>query len=144
MSLIKTIKENQLKARKDKNAIVSSLLTTLIGEVNNEFTKIALNKRTEEESSDELVLKIIKKFIDNAKSTVTMVGETETTTVELSVLSSYLPSQLTKEEITDIINSLETGNSLGFVMKHFKENYNFRYDALELKQIVESLIKMRS
>ena len=57
---------------------------------------------------------------------------------QIELAKKYLPKQLTKEEIKDIINSLED-KSIPTVMKHFKANYNGKCDMREVQEVLKSL-----
>ena len=50
---------------------------------------------------------------------------------EIEILESYLPKQLTIDEIRSIISTLHDLKgpfNMGFIQKHFKENYAMLYD----------------
>ena len=55
---------------------------------------------------------------------------------QLEVVKSYLPSQLSEEEIKNEINKLED-KTIGSVMKHFKINFSGRVDM----GLVQSVLK---
>ena len=59
-------------------------------------------------------------------------------TKQEEVLSSYLPKQLSEQEIRDIIASLDD-KSVPNVMKHFKMNYAGQVDMSLVNSILRSL-----
>ena len=137
MSLIDQIKADQLSARKGQfnvdgtfdNKIVASILTTLIGEVGT----VAKNDGREQ-ATDEEVIVFIKKFIKNLEETIKIVSEGSGFGIdinqqrqELEVLVTYLPKQLTEEELVALKASTNPANK-GEWMKFLKENYAGRYD----------------
>lgn len=140
MSLLNDIKLAQLRARKEKNSLVSpvvaSILTTLIGEAEM-VGKNAGNRET----TDEEVQKVIVKFIKGIDEVLPhLEAESEQWCkymAERAVLSMYLPKQLTKEDLKSIIISkFPEKVSTGEVMKFLKENYNNQYDG----KVASSLI----
>jgi uncharacterized protein YqeY len=111
-----------------KNAIltsdneVKSLLRVLIGEMNREGKVL----------SDERVIAIVKKMIENAKITVN----------EIQILETYLPKQMSETEIGSIVSALVFENNytmkdIGKIMNEFKTKYNGQYDG----KIVNNKIK---
>lgn len=140
--LIDTIRKHRLEARKAQDLGTSTILTTLVGEVEGQA------KRTGDEISDELVFKTIKKFLVNIRETIKIVEEKNT---ELSVLSQmraeeaalerYLPKQLTADEIRAIITSLNAKH-IGEVMKHFKSHFsNSEYDGRVASSIAKEVLQ---
>ena len=73
MSLFKQIKAEQLEARKTKDTVKASLLTTLIGEIQTSVTggasasQFGILNPTDDETT-----KVIKKFIKNAETSLSM------------------------------------------------------------------------
>lgn len=57
---------------------------------------------------------------------------------EIDILHSYLPKQLTKEELEAIIKNLNTKN-VGEIMKHLKDNYSGVYDGKLASEIAKGL-----
>lgn len=149
MSLYKQIKEEQLKARKVKNTFNTSLLTTLLGEIQ---TTVAGNLSASQfgilNPPDEVVLKVITKFIKNTKETLRLKPDDVTASLECEVLESFLPPQLTVEELKALVSSYiliaksegkPNKSLLGFVMQQMKEGYPNRYDATKVRVLVEHL-----
>lgn len=144
MTNLAQIKQEQLQARKDKNVLVSSLLTTLIGEIQGDVTRLAPDARTEKAEGD-IVMATIKSFLkknkeaqDNVKDPV----KVEELKQEESILLTYLPAQLTKEELITIISTefLEiTPKSKGAIMGYLKQNYQGQYDGKLASDVISEL-----
>ena len=89
----------------------------------------------------------ITKFIKNAKDSLALRPDNTTVSLELKLLETFLPKQLTDEELTAIIvevktqchSNLQPNAILAFVMKHLKINYENQYDASKVKDIVLGL-----
>lgn len=121
------IKQDSLQARKSGDKAAASLLVTLMSE-------IQAQGKTEDERqnpSDEVSTSVIKKFIKNAQVTGTDAAQ-----AEIAVLETYLPQQLTEDEIKTIIKGLK-GNpgedlimepTLGNIMNYFKNMYPGQFD----------------
>lgn len=144
MSLYQQIKTEQLEARKAKIQLQINLYTTLLGEIQNATTG---NKGSSSEITDSEVLKVINKFIKNAKESLKLKPDNVTVSLELKILETFLPKQLSNEELTDIVlkikatchSTLQPNAVLGFVMKELKANYENQYDASKVKDIVLGL-----
>lgn len=114
--------------KKDKTS--KSILRVLIGEIDrNPFDRIV---------SDEKVISIVKKMIENAK----IVGSAED---EIAVLENYIPKQLTEEELGGIISSLifengYTAKDMGKIMSSLKSSYNGRYDGKVASTLIKNIL----
>ena len=145
MSLLLEIKAAQLAARKNKFSSVS-ILTTLMSEAEM-IGKNDGNRQT----SDAEVVAVIQKFIKNINEVLrlTKPGDAahQTATFELSVISDYLPSQLTEEDIRaeiqimrDVFKDDPAGPkswNVGAIMTYFKANFPGRYDGKALSSIAK-------
>ncbi len=123
MSLIVEIKEKQLTARKSGSKS-ASLLTTLLSEA----TVIGKNAGNRE-TTDQEVIAVVKKFIKNIDETIEALKSRNQDATsfleEKSVLESFLPKQLSTQELKDIASG-RTG--MPDFMKYLKENFNGQYD----------------
>jgi len=131
MTLIDEIKKDQLNARKSKNKSKTSLLTTLIGECENKT-----------DLSDQEVIKIITKFKKNALQIIEL-GNTHQvihSQNEVSILDTYIPKQLTEEELENMIQYIinhEPGISMGDVMKQLLKKHKGLFDGRLASTIVK-------
>lgn len=145
MSLIEKIRNDQLLSRKN-NSPDSSLLTTLLSEA----SMVGKNNGNRE-STDEEVINVIKKFIKNNKELMSSVNEDsiayQKAKQEIELLSSYLPQQMTEDEIKKAVQqkicTLEdiSPKLMGNIMKWLKENYSGQYDGAVASKIVKELLK---
>jgi hypothetical protein len=146
MSILAYIKKDQLQARKNRNSVATSLLTTLIGALD---TKSA---GTNADLSDAEVIAEIKKFLKNAQETrghleasdVDVSLQLEEINREIEILMGYLPVQLNegalKIAIDRILQDLGEKSNVGTVMKLLKAKYDGQYDgALASKLVKEAL-----
>lgn len=138
MSLFNEIKTQQVEARKARQTVRATLLTTLLGEIS---TQVA---GTTQEPSDEVSTSVVKKFVKNTNETLRL-KDNEISREELEILESFLPKPLTDAELEALVAAYvlvaksegKTGGALvGSVMKDMKEGYPNRYDAAKVKGLI--------
>lgn len=114
MNKLEQIKKDFLFARKNKDILAKSLLSTFIGEVE-------LNLKGENPKSiNETVETIAKKFIKNA-STI----NNDISKQEIEILNNYLPKMASKDEIINFLKDKDLslgGRLIGEAKKHFGGN----------------------
>ncbi len=150
MKLIEKIKQDQVTARKQRAVLVSTLLTTLIGEAE------AIGKNNgNREVTDEEVTAVIKKFIKGMDETIDHLNKAgvgsdqvllealQTVQKEKDVMVAYLPAQLTEGELRFMIKGLinSTGKDLGKIMASLRTHYAGSYDGKMASSIAKELIK---
>lgn len=136
--MFKRIKSDRLVARREKNKEVSSILTTLIGEIESDVignTKI-------KEITDDVVIAKIKKFSKSLNELLSKLDKdspaAELPNYELKILNSYLPSQLTEDELRAII--IDSGlTNIGEIMKMLKSNHSGLFDGKMASSIIKEL-----
>jgi uncharacterized protein YqeY len=157
MTLIDTLKRDQIATRKARDTIAANLLTTLVAEA------AAVGKNNgNRESTDAEVVKKIKQFVSNTQETIRLVRgnipdgpnkgilggfhaqQLEKLNRELGILESYMPTQLTREQLEEKIRSVvadlpQGTNAVGAVMKALKESYEGLYDPKLASEIVKGL-----
>lgn len=138
MSLISKIDSDLVSAMKRKDVETLKVLRVLKGEI----------QRNEQGKDGKIVLTdtqvttIIKKMVDNLKETGGLGSE-------ITILSEYLPKQLTNDELVDIViglievNKYNSIKDMGKIMKYFKDNYEHRYDGSMLSSIIKLELNKR-
>jgi uncharacterized protein YqeY len=141
--LYETLKKDRIQAMKDRKDVEKTLLGTLVGQIDNEASKSGLKT---EPKSDAHVVAVVKKFLDdntftqqhekNPQELIRLVTEAET-------LKSYLPQQLTTDELKAIIID-EFGCTVkaapkGTVMKFLKDNHAGKYDGKAAAAVFDEL-----
>lgn len=122
--MFEKIKADQLVARKARDSVASSLLTTLIGAIQQE-TK---------EPNDAICQAKIRSFLksnDEMQKALVLSGKSADATMrEASILHSYLPIQMAEEEIRQFVRAkIDQGSkSLGDLMKMLKSEKAGLYD----------------
>lgn len=140
--LLEKIKQDLTTARKEKRSFDVIRLSTLFGEVE----KVGKDKGNRP-TTDEEAIAVIKKFIVNAQESLKAILSREEFSdntqmaylEEIAQYESYLPKQLSEEDIVRIIMTLPPSYKIGDVMKSFKENFSGQYDGKKVSDIFKSL-----
>lgn len=142
MSILETIKSASVEARKAK-APSASLLVTLLSEV------AMVGKNANRDTTDAEAIAVVKKFIKNNEETlsrVTDAGVIATLQMENSVLVTFVPAQMTEQDIrvaaSDLVSTLGVSGpkAMGAVLKEFKQKYEGTYDGAIASRIVKELL----
>lgn len=141
MSLIEDIRADQLAARKEKAVLRATELTTLLGELGRDGGNV--------EITDEKVVTTVKKFIKGESETLECARKAgnleamDASLAKLAILESYLPRQMTKEQIKGaILSNFRTRPFVkGQLMSWMKGNYAGHYDGRDAAAAVDELIK---
>ena len=152
--MLSKIKAAQLQARKNRDAVTASLLTTLIGEAE------MVGKNANRATTDDEVIAVIQKFIKNINETVSALSaqpataSTIATQARIEVLQAerveleqFLPSQLSADELTGHVHAIIAGLlgmkstiNVGDVMGVLKNRFAGRYDGKMASTIVKNLV----
>lgn len=135
------IKKANVEAMKNKDAVARSIYSVVLNKLMLEVIK----KREKGQEIDDAdvsnnLQKTIKELSEE-KENYAKVGnneEVEKITTQIATLEKFLPKMLSKQEIADIINSLDD-KSIPSVMKHFKANYNGKCDMRLVQEVLRSL-----
>jgi uncharacterized protein YqeY len=120
------INKDYMTAFKAKNVVAKNLLSVVKGEIQ------TIEKNTGVENmSDEDVLKILQKSAKSLRETISSLEKTQTgmyfsndlvsAKEELGIIESYLPKQMSKEEVTTKVTELKDAGvtNIGAIMKEF-------------------------
>jgi uncharacterized protein YqeY len=109
------INNDYLVAFKAKDTLAKNLLSVIKGEIQ------TTEKNTgTDHLSDESVLKILQKTAKGLKENISLVGD-EKSKAELVLVESYLPKQMSYEEVEAKVLEIVGGggNNIGAIMKEF-------------------------
>lgn len=126
MTLQETINLHLKNAILTSNTELKSLLRVLIGELN----------RIDKVVSDEKVMSVVKKMIENAK----LIGKPN----EVAILETYLPKQFTTDQLKMVIAQLVEDKKytsikdMGKIMGDLKNEFNGQYDGKLASDLVKS------
>ena len=134
MTLKEKINADFMTAFKSKNMVAKSILSVVKGEIQTVEKNIGSDNL-----SDAEVTKILTKTVKSLKETITLSND-EKSKVELSVIEVYLPTQMSKEEVTakvtELVNSGIT--QIGAIMKEFA---SLPADKKMVSESIKELIK---
>ena len=144
--LIEKLKDDQLIARKAKNEVATSLLTTLYSEA-----VIVGKNNGNRQTTDDEVISVIKKFMKSAnenKEIYTKANNQERIKVietEIAILNSYLPEGISEENIVSAIaeilvqqNLPKEPASMGKIMKELKNRFGANLDGAIASKIIKT------
>lgn len=143
MSLLQEIKSKNLEARKAKLTAVVNVLTPLIGDAE------MVGKNANREVTDAEVVQMIKKFIKNLDETIRALGDNDPRTLaalgEKNTLESFLPKQLSEDELKGHIHAIHAGlvthegkADMGSIMKMLKTRFDGLYDGKLASQLIKA------
>ena len=134
------IKKANIQAMKDKDSEARSFYSVLLNKIMLEN----INKREKDgqiEDSDIFVIvqKTIKELEEEKENYKKVNNEEEVKTIErqIEIAKTYLPKQLDRDQIAEIISKLDD-KSIPIVMKHFKQNYNGQCDMKLVQEVLKS------
>ena len=135
---IKSANIEAMKARDNTSRAVLSIVLTKY-----KLQEVELKSQGKEIGDVELlsiIQKVIKELEDEKAGYLKVNNQERADNVskQMEVISSYLPKQLSEEEIKKIIDSLED-KSVPSVMKHFKMNYAGQVDMSLVNRVLRSL-----
>jgi uncharacterized protein YqeY len=150
MSLQTDIKTHMVEAMKAKDAVKLQTLRGLLSAFTNELVNL---KRTPQDTlSDEEVLAVIRRAVKQRKDSIEQFvagGRPELADdekAELAVLETYLPAQMSEEDVMKIahakkaemgeIDKSKAGQFMGMLMKNLKG----KADGDVVKKVVDSLL----
>lgn len=137
------IKDDIVKAMKEKNTITLQTLRSVKGEID----LIHINSKVD--ITDELVLDVLTHQIKTRNESINEFQKgnrhdlIDKTNLEIEILKVYLPKQLTKEEVLDLVESVfqkvnpTSSKDMGLVMKEITPLVKGKYDMKELSIIIK-------
>jgi len=132
MKLRERINKDYITAFKNKDNTAKSILSVVKSEIQTN------EKNNNVELSDDEVIKILNKMAKSLKETISF-GDDQAK-LELEVIESYLPKQMTKDEIVDKVKEIISNGSvnMGQVMKEFA---SLQADKKIVSEVVRELLK---
>ena len=117
MTIEKRIEADFMKAFKEKNAEVKSLLSTVKGEMQTMKKNLVVENLSDGEST-----KILGKFAKNLKENIRLMND-EKSKMELTIIESYLPKQMSEDEVNAKLDEILASGvtNIGQIMKEFDQ-----------------------
>jgi uncharacterized protein YqeY len=137
--MLNKIKSDQFDARKNKDSVKSSLLTTLYAEA----AMIGKNNGNRNSTDDE-VIKVMHKFLKGINETISILsaGKSERYFIALQekdIIESYLPKVASQQEVeTAIVHLIDSGiTKMGDIMKSLKDKFGTSLDAKQASVLIK-------
>ena len=136
------LKEDLIKAMKEKDKEALNTLRSLKGAIQLEI----INNKKEE--NDELIMDIITKQIKMREASIEEFKKANREDLiisyqkEIDILKSYMPKELTIEEVTEIINDIfnklnpTSIKDLGSIMKEITPKVKNKFDMKKLNEMI--------
>jgi len=121
------IKTDFVAARKDRNSSLVTLLSTVIGEMDNEASRA---KDSDKTVSDAVATKILKSFSKNLEELIIAKGNNPddiSERLEKTIIDSYIPTQLDEDGLRSVIAASGV-TGIKDVMTFLKANHAGLYD----------------
>lgn len=139
--IVEEINKANINALKNKDEIAKTILSI----VKNKFKLAEIEKRTKGEElvdSDciQILQKTIKELSEEKENYLKVNNTVEANNIQkqADVISVFIPKMMSKEEIKNIIESLDD-KSIPSVMKHFKLNYAGKVEMKDVNEVLRSL-----
>ncbi len=130
--LFEKLKEDHLKARKNRNTDIAGILSVVLGEAT----------KNNKEPSDEEVLAIIKKVVKSLDEMVNKYGD-ESSRGELEALNAYLPEEVPIDEYVHVLHALTVNHGSDFItmknMKAIKEIFLDEFETVNMSTLAQAI-----
>ena len=141
--LLHKLKKDQVQARKNRHTVLAQFLTTLYAEA----CRPGLDDG-KRDSTDVEVTAVIKKFIKNANEVMANLPPLDSRSIdalaEIVVLETYLPTQLSEDDLDHIIANiigsykLDSMKGLGIIMKVLNTEHAGTFDGQLASKIAKT------
>lgn len=146
MTTLNQVKADQLQARKDKQSIKATLLTTFIGEVQTKLTAFPTEARDAKEA--ETIQKVLTSFLKqnaDAQKVVTDPQSLQTLKDEAEILKVYQPARMSEQELSEAINArfpdALQANQVGPAVGKLKKEFGDKMDAAMAKKLLDAKVQ---
>ena len=138
--LLEKIKADQLAARKNKEALKATLLTTLFSEAQMK------GKNAGHETTDEETTQVIQKFLKGINESISYLEKGDinpealtTVRAEKEILEAYLPKMASEDEIKAEVAALKASGAanIGAIMKGLKDKFGSTLDGKLASQLAK-------
>lgn len=136
--LYERVRAEMQTARLAKESDKVLILSTFLGELSAN-AKIVNGVKS---VSDEEVVQLAKKFIKGLDELLSNDSGNQKALFEKSVLSAFIPTQLSEEQLTTIIKDIVSNGAtnMGAVMKELKQSHDGKYDGRLASGLVKTIL----
>jgi uncharacterized protein len=141
--MLKHIQDDMIRSMKSGEKARKDVLSQLISRAKL-IAKNDKNREVTDRDVIQAVEKTVKDVNDTKQFAIQANREVTKFDFEISIVSQYLPQQLTKEELTSIVTSLvregPEGKAVrGFVMKNMNADYKGKFNPQDVNQILSDM-----
>lgn len=131
--LLEQVKSDLLQARKNKESIKASLLSSVVGE---------LQRGSGKDVTDDQVIKQMKKMLVNAEENLKQFPDHTESQTEVQILTAYVPAVMSEADLRALIQSFkaEGMNNIGQIMKALQTQYTGSYDGKMASALVKEAL----
>lgn len=141
MTLYERINQDMIAAWKQSDKVKANLLRTLLGSIQTKEK----NFNPERKLSDAEIINEISKMLSGVREIIKLleikpfnIEQLNLAKREEDILNSYIPAQLTDDELLKIINGYkELGYDLKTIMTNLKSNYPGQYDGKKASELAK-------
>ena len=148
MSLHQDIKKQMVEAMRAKDTLRLNVIRGLLSSFTNEA--VSKKRKPDEELADEEVMSVISRAVKQRKDSIDQFEKggrndlAETEKAELAILETYLPAQMSRDEVVAYVKAKQTQLSfdqnkknqlMGMIMKELKG----KADGMMVKETVDAL-----
>lgn len=147
MSLLLTLRKDKMNALKEKDTVKNGVCSLLI-------SAIALaEKEQNKELSEEEAAAYIQKELKQTKETLSLTPKDRTDLIEetkrkIEILESYLPKQMSQEEIKEAVEAILAEKNLeaikknqGILIKEMMAKYKGKTDGKTVSTVIQTILK---
>lgn len=147
MSFLEQLRKDKMQSMRDKDKLRTGVISLMM-------SNIALAEKEEKkELTDEEALEFVQKELKQTRDTLDSIPEgrdemREETLKKIEIISSYLPEQLTEEEVEKALKEImEEKNispepkSRGILIKEMLSRYQGQTDGKTVNQVVGKVLK---
>lgn len=139
--LFERMQKESLEARKARDTVKASVLTTAMSQVK----AIAIDDG-HRAPNDGDVTKVVRQFLKSVEENLALAAQgkmdatrAEQFKIEKEVLMSYLPQQMSAEQLKEAVKKSGATN-IGEAMKYLKANHDGQYDGKLASTVVKEVI----
>lgn len=143
--LLQKIRDRSLELRRTKHPLAATL-TTLLSDI----ASVAKDSRPPRDPTDEDAVKVIGKYLVVLDNNIALAPQNTRFVEEKTLLSSFLPEQLSNDELKTIIHNfalenrlvdLSQGPNIGKIIKYLNANYSGRFNPKTVNGFIRSLME---
>lgn len=135
------IKKANIEAMKNKDQNARALYSVVLNKIMLEEVK---RRGTANEMTDGDILNVLQKVMKELEEEkagfikASNIERSEKIAAQQELLKAFLPQMMTEDEIKNIVLGLDD-QSIGSVMKYFKQNFNGKCDMGLVKKVIDGL-----